>query len=217
MLYTKEIVLSFLAFTAHTISAYSYSSNDALFIRDLSEREAYPIHEVGYLHERDPYPELNYLHEREAYAYPDPKGVHTTTPKPALEEHSDPSSSGKKPSKIDALKKAAELLEKLKKGALKISDSDAAKVAGMACDVNSIASMFLSGTTVTEVSNGVSAVCQAGQIVTSLAGLGGSKSTRRWEHYKRAAAAEANAWAVADAYGEHQIMLAARYAEGLGY
>jgi len=197
MHFTPATTLSILAFTATTTSAYSYG------YEGLVARSPY---EVGPIYERDAYAYPNAY--AEADASPFHIGSHRATthdPKP------DEKPSTKIPSS-HALSKALDFLKKLKAGTLKVANGDVGKLLGVACDANTIASIFDSNTNIgSDVSNGITIACTAGQIVQVAAGA----KHKRWENYKRAAAAEADALADADAFEEHEMMLAARWAAGL--
>ncbi|MCJ1287082.1 hypothetical protein MMC26_006430 [Xylographa opegraphella] len=208
MHFTPAIALTILAFAATTTTAYSYG-HDSLLARSPYEFDS--------LYKRDAYADPTAYADADADAdpYPLPKFSfhHHTKPSSKPDAHPDPPTSpGSKPPSSSALKKALAFIKKLQSGTLKIASSDAGKLLGVACDVNTIAGIFDSSSTVgSDVTNGITVACTAGQIVQVAAGA----KRKRWENYKRAAAAEAEARAEADAYEEHEMMLAARWAEGL--
>ncbi|MCJ1232732.1 hypothetical protein MMC14_000685 [Varicellaria rhodocarpa] len=205
---TPAIISSILAFAATTASATEWNSpqSDVAGLHFKREAYAYPL---AYA---DP------------YAYSESYGaLETRTPKFHIGGHPhhegvDPKPKGGSDSDnyTKALAKATRLFKALQSGILKVSESDAAKLAGLGCDVNDIASLFTTGNDIaTNVSNGVTVACSAGKIVKTVAGINGGGKTKRWENYRRAAAAEAGAWADAEAYGEEEMMLVARYIHGL--
>ncbi|MCJ1391935.1 hypothetical protein MMC18_004802 [Xylographa bjoerkii] len=201
MYFTSVIALSILAFTATTASAYSYNY-DSLVARS--------PYEVEPLYERDASAYPNAYADANAYPHAFARGGHT---KPDSKPDAKPSTSTKPPSSR-VLKKATNFLKKLQAGTLKVADSDLGKLLGVACDLNTIASIFDSNSSIgSDVSNGVTLACTAGQIAQVAAGA----KHKRWEEYKRAAAAEADALAAADAFEEHEMMLVARWAAGLDY
>ena len=183
---------------------------------------------------------LNFKREAHAYpfAYADPydygeiyAALDRRTPKFHFGDHGHPEKPKPRPSgggdtstrPRDALKKATSLLKALRSGTLKVSESNAAKLAGVGCDVNDIASLFMKDNDVgTDVLTGVSVACSAGKIVKTVAGMKGNPpksggKTKRWENYRRVteAKAEVNAWADAEANREEETMLVARYMHGL--
>ncbi|MCJ1323029.1 hypothetical protein MMC15_008380 [Xylographa vitiligo] len=202
MHFTPAIALVILAFTATTTTADSYG-HDNLVARSPYEYES--LYESDGLVTRSPY-DYDSLYERDATADADPIDLHL----PNLGHHH-PSI---KPPSTGALKRATDFLKKLQSGTLQIANSDVGQLLGAACDVNTIASIFDGGSSIgSAVSNGVTVACTAGQIVQVAAGA----KHKRWATYKRAAAAEADARAEAEAWEEHGMRLAARWAEGLGY
>ncbi|MCJ1438143.1 hypothetical protein MMC27_007530 [Xylographa pallens] len=192
MHFTPALALSILAFTATTTTAYSHNHDSLLA--------------------RSPY-DFDALYERDAYAYADASalprfsfGHHSTKP----DTHpSDPAPKpASKPPSASALTKATTFLKKLQSGTLKIASSDVGKLLGAACDVNTIASIFDANSSVgSAVTDGVTVACTAGQIVQVAAGA----KRKRWEEYKRAA----EAWAEAEAAEEErEMLLRARWVEG---
>ncbi|MCJ1398744.1 hypothetical protein MMC11_001945 [Xylographa trunciseda] len=188
MHFTPATALSILAFTATTTSAYS--------------------HLYSHLGARSPH-DLDSLYERDAAArFSISRPKHH--PKPDADPKPKPSSSSSPSS--HALSAALAFVQRLRAGTLQVASGDVGKLLGVACDANSIASLFDAGSAVaTDVSNGVAVACTAGQIVKVAAGA----KLKRWEGYRRAAEAEAEARADADAFEEHGMVLAARWAVGL--